>query len=359
MTDITEAVGLLQTGVLQPHLWSQGLTALADALRADHIVGLSYAHSERKRPSNPHFWAARLSASHLNDFAAFSPEFETLAFSLDAGRAVPGETIVPDRVLFSMPLYERAVRPAGGHFSLAARPSKSGFFVACRSRSGRRFDDDDVNILTSVLPALDTLFQLKRHLHLMEEGTAIVHKTLDNIGGIGVFLLDRRGVLLHVNQAAGRLLQAFDGLYYKDAEWTGLTREDTVALRQAIGNASGSGCILRRRCIQLPLMARAIPIKPMESNDWINFASAQTILFVRDPHQREWGEITNIASALGLTHKEARLAVLLADGESLAEAAKILGITIGNARVHLKRIFAKTDTHRQAELVHLLLSLRV
>ena len=54
-----------------------------------------------------------------------------------------------------------------------------------------------------------------------------------------------------------------------------------------------------------------------------------------------------------LTPTEARLATLIAQGISLAEAAEILGIGIGTARNHLKHVFAKTDTSRQAELAHL------
>lgn len=43
-------------------------------------------------------------------------------------------------------------------------------------------------------------------------------------------------------------------------------------------------------------------------------------------------------------------------GERLDHAAEQLGIRVGTARNHLKSIFAKTGTSRQAQLVRLLLS---
>jgi DNA-binding CsgD family transcriptional regulator len=58
----------------------------------------------------------------------------------------------------------------------------------------------------------------------------------------------------------------------------------------------------------------------------------------------------------GLTPAEARLAALLAADYSLEEAAEELGLAVGTVRTRLKSIFCKTDTHRQASLVRLLLS---
>jgi DNA-binding CsgD family transcriptional regulator len=56
----------------------------------------------------------------------------------------------------------------------------------------------------------------------------------------------------------------------------------------------------------------------------------------------------------GLTRMEARLAVELLQGASVAEAADRLGMSVGTARTHLKALFAKTLTSRQSDLVRLL-----
>ena len=53
----------------------------------------------------------------------------------------------------------------------------------------------------------------------------------------------------------------------------------------------------------------------------------------------------------GLTSAEARLALHLVAGETLRAAAVKLSITYETARTHLKNIFGKTGTCRQAELV--------
>jgi DNA-binding CsgD family transcriptional regulator len=69
-------------------------------------------------------------------------------------------------------------------------------------------------------------------------------------------------------------------------------------------------------------------------------------------------EPTALCDLFGLTSREAAIAMLLADGHGLEEIARRLRMAIGTARNHLKSVFEKTDTTRQAELVALLGRLR-
>jgi DNA-binding CsgD family transcriptional regulator len=62
---------------------------------------------------------------------------------------------------------------------------------------------------------------------------------------------------------------------------------------------------------------------------------------------------SRVQRAFCLTSAEVRLTAALAEGTSLKEYAASAGITEGTARVQLKSVFAKTGTHRQAELVAL------
>ena len=67
-------------------------------------------------------------------------------------------------------------------------------------------------------------------------------------------------------------------------------------------------------------------------------------------------DVTGLLRATyGCTAREAALALTLAQGRTLAEAAGTLGISIHTARTHLKRVFRKTGTKRQTELLRLVL----
>ena len=57
-----------------------------------------------------------------------------------------------------------------------------------------------------------------------------------------------------------------------------------------------------------------------------------------------------------LTHAEAELVRLIAEGNSLDQVAAIRGVTMNTVRSQLKQVFSKTETRRQGELVHLVLA---
>ena len=57
-----------------------------------------------------------------------------------------------------------------------------------------------------------------------------------------------------------------------------------------------------------------------------------------------------------LSRSEARLALALSQGKSLAEAATALGFTLETTRNYSKRIYAKTGTRGQADLVRIILA---
>ncbi len=63
-----------------------------------------------------------------------------------------------------------------------------------------------------------------------------------------------------------------------------------------------------------------------------------------------------LADLFGLTFKEAGLAIALSRGQTIREAAVQLGLTEQSAREYTKRIYGKTGTRGQADLVRLLLT---
>jgi DNA-binding CsgD family transcriptional regulator len=62
-----------------------------------------------------------------------------------------------------------------------------------------------------------------------------------------------------------------------------------------------------------------------------------------------------LASMFDLTPAECRLSTSLIDGKSLREIAHTYGVAVDTLKAQLKSVFIKTGTHRQAELVAMLL----
>jgi DNA-binding CsgD family transcriptional regulator len=71
-------------------------------------------------------------------------------------------------------------------------------------------------------------------------------------------------------------------------------------------------------------------------------------------HQRRKKAL--LRERFGLTDAETRLAIAMLQGQGRDVAARSLGVSLSTVRTQLSSIFEKTGTHRQAELVGLLLS---
>ena len=78
------------------------------------------------------------------------------------------------------------------------------------------------------------------------------------------------------------------------------------------------------------------------------------LVFIGDPERPVQMDPRRLTRLYGLSRAEARVAALVGQGKRLDEAAAALGLTYETVRKHLKQIFAKTATDRQAELVRVL-----
>ncbi|MBV8834932.1 MAG: helix-turn-helix transcriptional regulator [Alphaproteobacteria bacterium] len=84
----------------------------------------------------------------------------------------------------------------------------------------------------------------------------------------------------------------------------------------------------------------------------------QVAIFVIDPEAAADPTPQQLQHQFGLTPAEAELAHEIAKGEGLIACAKALQISRATASTHLQRIFEKTGTKRQAQLVRVILGAR-
>jgi DNA-binding CsgD family transcriptional regulator len=83
------------------------------------------------------------------------------------------------------------------------------------------------------------------------------------------------------------------------------------------------------------------------------FQDAATILFLHDPTRRIELPVAWMMDAYGLTLAEARAALSASSGMTVEGMARQLDLSPNTIKTHLRRVFAKTGTRRQAELTRL------
>jgi DNA-binding CsgD family transcriptional regulator len=109
--------------------------------------------------------------------------------------------------------------------------------------------------------------------------------------------------------------------------------------------------IVVRRQNRAPIVIKILPVDGAARGP---FLGARALLLLTELGPKPAPKEHLVARAYGLSPAEARLAARIATGASVEDVADELGLALSTARNQLKAVFAKTDTHRQGELVALL-----
>lgn len=178
-----------------------------------------------------------------------------------------------------------------------------------------------------------------------------------NLLAVGVVLVDDTGRILNANRVAQEVLGRDDGLCLSGGRLLAAYSQDHLSLGRSIAAATAaigaSGALsCARPSGRRPL---SVVVKPLRRHGQPERPGLAAV-FVTDPEQEVAAQAEDFAGLYGLTPAEARLASRLVRGMSPAQAASALGLTVNTVRTHLKRIFSKTETRRQSDLVRLLLT---
>jgi DNA-binding CsgD family transcriptional regulator len=180
-----------------------------------------------------------------------------------------------------------------------------------------------------------------------------------------ILLLDGNARIHYLNAAAHTVLASADGLQSRDQRLEAITPGETSTLHKLIHgatqvyrtrHASSGGCLtITRSDGRTPLQLVVAPLgRSRCATTWPGGDLA--IVIVERPEASPPSLRAHLQARFGLTPAESSVALMTADGEGLKSVAERLGLSITTIRTHVHRVFAKTDTRRQAQLAQLLAS---
>jgi DNA-binding CsgD family transcriptional regulator len=208
-------------------------------------------------------------------------------------------------------------------------------------------------MLELLTPHLVTAFRTTKRIQEMEGRIQGLEGMLDVVS-TGILMLDERGRVLEANRYAREVMGAGDGL---GVDREGRLRGGGGRLARAVQcvtrgeDVPAGGCAVR---VERPsgMEPYAVMVGPVEG---MVLEKARAMVMVSDPAREPGIGIREIGGMLGLTDAEARVAAGLMAGRSLADVADALGVSMNTVRTHVKRIFEKTRTSRQGQLVAMML----
>lgn len=213
------------------------------------------------------------------------------------------------------------------------------------------------------------LQHLRRALHihnLIDRSESLGTLYSQAIGrlSVGTLVLDETGKVLEQNLIARELVAANDGLKLVggrlETSYPSDNRELQQLIRSAFARHSGdpltvaSAMSVSRPSGQVNL---GVVVEPVPSQEWAEGKGQPAVLvYIRDAAGKSQASTAAAKQLFNLTPAETALAMELANGLSLEEAAEALNIRRNTARAHLRSIFSKTGVRRQTELVRIILN---
>ena len=175
--------------------------------------------------------------------------------------------------------------------------------------------------------------------------------------GSGIVWLDERHRVLSTTKSARHVLKEAGVSYEIDQPMAVQNKREDREFQQTLNravppvgvNAVAGSVIVKRRDGLPPLMLRISPVKSGGKPLPISRVAAQ--VQVVDPQLEIEIDPKVISNALGLTQAEAEVAVFLTNGKTVREIAKSTNREESTIRSHVKRILAKREISRQANLL--------
>lgn len=291
--------------------------------------------------------------------------------ALRPGRPVTGSMLYPVRELPKTEFFADWLRPQDYFHAIGGIVVQDGpwalKFSSLRSQGVGDFSSEEIRLYQGLVPHLARAAQIQRRFAFLQSLAASSLAVLDTVPS-PVVLLDARSRVLHVNAAAATELRRADPLSVKSSgelQAKGLARAQTAlrtALAAAINPLHGArerlatvARLSRRNGETVLVQALPLPQRDRAVTVTVNQQVATCALVVHESASRQLTIGPELLRHLyGLTPSEAEVAVAVSRGLSGTEVCSELNIRYNTLKTHLKRVYAKTQTRRQSDLVRLL-----
>ena len=272
--------------------------------------------------------------------------------------------LLPYDELVKTEFYEEWARPQGLIDFVSTVLDKSATSVAVfgvfrHERNG--FVDDAARYrMRLIAPHIRRAVLIAHMFDLKAAEAATFADTLDGLDA-GLYLVDADARLIHANAAGQAMLDARDILHEIRGHLAACDPKVNQTLRDVFAAAGQGDEALGARGIAVPLtgkggqrhVAHALPLTSGARRRAGVAFRAVAALFVRRAELAMPSRSEVIGKAFKLTPTELRVLLAIVEVGGVPEVAAALGVADTTIRTHVGRLFEKTGTARQADLVKL------
>lgn len=257
--------------------------------------------------------------------------------------------------------YREYLAPRGDLDAVAFAVAREGdltghWLIVCQDDRGP-VTELEIAGLELIAPHLRRAVEISRVLGMQTMSADTYQAALGQLDSV-VLILSGDRKISYANPKAKREIADGRVLQLRDGRLHGATDSAEDVLRRAakgaiVGSAGGFEATIVDPDGQERLMFAVC----LDGENQFARNARSVMLVLRSPREDTRNPIAIAARAFGLTNAQVQVLTFLAQGNAPEVIAGILGITDSTVRSHLKSLFGKTGTSRQAELVARALSL--
>lgn len=359
---LSDLIGSIYDCALDPGLWPATCRSIANLCAS---TGGGICVHDLKQVQNDQLFVFGYQAEFLEKLGSQFAESPMAAADVVSNVGDVNSLAVEPRQLLESRFYREVLEPYGLTDMIWFPALRTGTRVASlhASRSGRRpwYQPHDVRLFKLLSPHVCRALAISDALDIRALRSEMLERTLDGLVA-GVFLMARDGHVVYMNAAAERQVRAGHSIRLAHNRLSPVDPAARAALARHIDAATGEDAATawREHSVAMPdsagrgYVATVLPIEKGQRSGVLAPFAASVAVFMQDPVQAPLMPGEAFARLHGLTGGELRVLLALAQGLGGMESAQMLGISEPTVRTHLQRIFSKTGTSRQADLLSLL-----
>jgi DNA-binding CsgD family transcriptional regulator len=362
---VSSLIGDIYDAALDPELWAAVLC------KARTFVGGSsaalFAKDAMRKSLKLYYDDGALDRHYvrlyLDTYVKLDP-FTTGHFFTEIEQPVSAVDLVPYDEFKETRFYKEWSAPQGLVDFICAPLDKSAtsaaMFGVFRSEQDGFVDDGTRRRMRLIVPHIRRAVLIGRVIDLKTSEAATFADSLDGLSA-GMFLVDEAGRIVHANASGQALLHERSVLRAVDGRLLAGDAGAARALNEVFAVAGGGDAAVGTKGIAVPLNGRGgerhvAHVLPLTSGARRRAGATYTAVaavFVHKAALEAPALPEAIAKTFNLTPSELRVLLAVVQVGGVPETAVALGIGEATVKTHLHRLFCKTGTTRQADLVKL------